>query len=121
MVTQTVNNNMTKVAEIELKASDAANKLQQLQSNATLQAACPAVFQADECKMMVALQKFADLANNQTKLAKIAKGNSTKEAEIKSAAALASMQAMVMEANTTLIAECKSLGISTGEFIFDSF
>ncbi|KAJ8060065.1 hypothetical protein OCU04_011675 [Sclerotinia nivalis] len=111
LVTATVNNDMTKVAEIELKASDAAAKLQMLQSNATLQAACPAVFMADECKMMVALQKFADLGMDDKKLSKIAKGNSTKEADIKAAAGVAEMQVMMMKANSTLMAECMSMGI----------
>ncbi|KAF7932465.1 uncharacterized protein EAE98_003764 [Botrytis deweyae] len=112
LVTATVNNDMTKVAEIELKASDAAEKLQTLQSNATLQAACPAVFMADECKMVVALQKIADLAMDDSKLSKIAKGNSTKEANIKAAASVASMQVMMLEANATLMAECQSMGIA---------
>ncbi|CDF44002.1 hypothetical protein BofuT4P106000011001 [Botrytis cinerea T4] len=112
LVSATVNNDMTKVAEIELKASDAADKLQTLQSNATLQAACPAVFMADECKMVVALQKVANLAMDDAKLSKIAKGNSTKEANIKAAASVASMQVMMLEANTTLMAECQNMGIS---------
>ncbi|KAF7866897.1 hypothetical protein EAF04_005738 [Stromatinia cepivora] len=111
LVTATVNNDMTKVAEIELKASDAATKLQMLQSNATLQAACPAVFMADECKLMVGLQKFADLGMDDEKLSKIAKGNTTKEADIKAAASVAEMQVMMMKANATLMAECMSMGI----------
>lgn len=75
---------------------------------------------ADECKMMVALQKFVDLGMNSTKLSKIAKGNTTKEADIKAAASVASIQVMMMEANTTLMAECMSMGISvsSGELPF---
>ncbi|PQE26779.1 hypothetical protein CJF31_00003487 [Rutstroemia sp. NJR-2017a BVV2] len=113
LVTQTVNNDATKVADIELKASMAAAKLQQLQSNATLQAACPAVFAADECKMVKALAKFSELATNQTKLDKVAKGNTTRADQIKSAAALAGTQAMMLQANQTLMDSCKQLGIST--------
>ncbi|RAL64487.1 hypothetical protein DID88_001963 [Monilinia fructigena] len=99
LVSQAVNNDMTKTAEVQLKASAAASKLQQLQSNATLQAACPAVFMADECKMLVALKRFADFGMNSTKLEKVTMGNETKITSIKAAAGVAEMQVMMLEAN----------------------
>ncbi|KAB8303168.1 hypothetical protein EYC80_004616 [Monilinia laxa] len=112
LVSQAVNNDMTKTAEVQLKASSAASKLQELQSNATLQAACPAVFMADECKMLVALKKFADFGMNSTKLEKVTMGNETKITNIKAAAGVAEMQVMMLEANSTLMAECMDMGIS---------
>jgi len=102
-------NNATKIAKIQSEASKAATKLQTLTSNSTLQAACPAVMQEDECKFMKTLQKFVNVANNQTKLDKIAKGNTTKEAEIKTKAAAAQTKLTAMESNTTLTAACTAL------------
>jgi hypothetical protein len=72
-VASATKNNATKIAAIELKASDAAVKLQTLQSNSTLQSACPAVMQEDECKAMNGLTKFVALANNATQLDKVTK------------------------------------------------
>jgi len=102
-------NNSTKIAEIELKASDAAVKLESLTSNSTLQAACAAVTQKDECKAMDTLQKFVNLANNQTKLADITKGNTTKEAEIQAQAAKAQTKLTAMQGNETFLAACQAI------------
>ena len=116
LVASATSNNATKIANIELKASDAANKLQELTSNSTLQAQCPAVMQKDECSAMKGLEKFVSLANNQTKLDAITKGNTTKEAEIKASAAKAQTQLDAMTGNATFVAACDALNASDSEF-----
>jgi hypothetical protein len=105
-------NNATKIANIQLEASKAASKLQTLTSNSTLQAACPAVMQRNECAMMKTLQKFVNVANNQTKLDALTKGNTTKEAEIKAKAATAQTKLTVMQSNATFTAACTALDAS---------
>lgn len=102
-------NNATKIANIQSEASKAATKLQTLTSNSTLQAACPAVMQKDECNMMKTLQKFVDVANNASRLDKIAKGNTTKEAEIKARAAKVQTKLTAMTSNATFMAACTAL------------
>jgi hypothetical protein len=102
-------NNATKIAKIQSEASKASTKLQTLTSNSTLQSACPAVMQKDECKMMKKLQKFVDVANNQTKLDMVAKGNTTKEAEIKTKAAKAQTKLTAMTSNATFMAACAAI------------
>jgi hypothetical protein len=113
-------NNATKIANIQSEASKATTKLQELTSNSTLQAACPAVMQKDECNTMKTLQKFVDVANNQTKLDKVAKGNTTKEAEIKAKAAKVQTRLTAMTSNATFVAACTALegkGTTTGNGI----
>lgn len=105
-------NNATKAAEIQSKASQASTKLAELTSNSTLQAACPAVMQKDECKMMDGLQNFVDVANNQTRLDKLAKGNTTREDEIKAKAAMAQTKLTAMKSNSTLVSACAALKTS---------
>ena len=115
-VASATKNNATKIADIELKASDAANKLQMLQSNSTLQAACPAVMQKDECKAMDGLEKFVALTNNQTKLEKITKGNETKIAKLEAMGKMAQMKLSAMQGNATFMAACAALNeLSNGE------
>lgn len=112
------NNNETKIAAIQAKASQASAKLQILTSNSTLQAACPAVMQKDECKAMERLQKFVNNANNQTKLDKSTKGNSTKAEEIKAEAAQAQTRLTEWTNNETFMAACASMGMTnTGKDI----
>jgi hypothetical protein len=108
-VASATKNNATKIAAIELKASDAASKLQTLQSNSTLQAACPAVMQKDECKAMDGLEKFVALTNNQTKLEKLAKGNETKVAKLEEMGKAAQMKLSAMQGNATFMAACAAL------------
>jgi hypothetical protein len=108
-VASATKNNATKIANIELKASDAASKLQALTSNSTLQAACPAVLQKDECQAMKSLIKFVAVANNQTKLDKLTKGNTTKENEIKAKAVTDQDKLTAMQANATFVAACAAL------------
>ena len=108
-VASATNNNATKIAAIELKASDAASKLETLTSNSTLQAACPAVMQEDECKAMDGLMKFVKLANNQTKLEQITKGNETKVAKIQAQGKMAEMKLDAMQSNATFMAACAAL------------
>jgi hypothetical protein len=102
-------NNATKIAKIQTEASKASTKLQTLTGNSTLQAACPAVMQKDECDFMKKLQKFVDVANNATKLDQIAKGNTTKEAEIKANAATVQTKLTAMQGNATFTAACTAL------------
>jgi hypothetical protein len=108
-VASATKNNATKIANIELKASDAASKLEALTSNSTLQAACPAVMQKDECQAMKSLMKFVAVANNQTKLDKVTKGNTTKEDEIKAKAVTAQDKLTAMQGNVTFVAACDAL------------
>ncbi|QSZ31546.1 hypothetical protein DSL72_001113 [Monilinia vaccinii-corymbosi] len=115
LVSQAVNKNATTAAEVQRQATAAKSKIAELQSNATLQAACPAVFMVDECKMLVALKKFAALGMDQKKLDKLAQGNEDKLVSVKSAAGVAGMQLMTLEANTTLVEGCKKMGISVDD------
>lgn len=108
-VSMVTNNNATKAAELQAKASQASTKLNELMSNSTLQASCPAVAQKDQCLIMNGLMKFVDLANNQTKLDKVTKGNTTKEDKIKSQAAMAQTQLTAMMNNATLVSTCQAL------------
>ena len=103
------NNNATKIANIQTKASKAAVKLQTLTSNSTLQAACPAVQQKDECRVMNKLQKFVNFANNQTELDEITKGNTTEEAEIKTRAAAAQIKLTAFQGNATFMSACAAI------------
>ncbi|KUJ14966.1 uncharacterized protein LY89DRAFT_588749 [Mollisia scopiformis] len=114
-------NNATKIAEIQAKASDASTQLDTLQSNSTLMSAC-AVIDAEAaeedqcqetfCKFMDGLQKFVDVANNQTKLDKLTDGNTTKEADIKAKAATAQTKLTAMQSNSTLVSACDALKTS---------
>ncbi|KAN0101547.1 hypothetical protein V8E51_012057 [Hyaloscypha variabilis] len=108
-VADATKNNATKIAKIQAEASKASTKLETLTSNSTLQADCPAVQQEDECKVMKTLQKFVDVANNQTKLDKLTNGNTTKEAEIKAKAAKDQTKLTAMTGNATFVAACTAL------------
>lgn len=106
------NNNATKIAAIKAKVPEATTKLQSLESNSTLQAACPAVLQKDECKGMMKLMKFIKKANNQTTLDKLSKGNSTKADKIKAEAKQAQTVLDAMMGNKTFMAACEKLGMT---------
>jgi hypothetical protein len=108
-------NNASKIADIQLKASQAAAKLDVLNSNTTLQADCPAVFQKDECKFMNGLMKFVSFANNQTMLDMVTKGNTTKETQIKKQAEQAQTQLTAMQSNATMVAACDALKAQSGK------
>jgi len=108
-------NNATKIAEIQLKASQATAKLDVLNANTTLQADCPAVFQKDECKFMSGLMKFVSFANNQTMLDMVTKGNTTKEDQIKKLAEQAQTQLTAMQSNTTMVAACDAIKAQEGK------
>lgn len=103
------NNNQTQMDALQAKASKAQTELQTLQSNTTLQAYCPSVQQADECKFMNGLQKFVDTANNQTKVDALTKGNATKAAEFQAAASQAADQLSAMTSNQTFVDACNAL------------
>jgi hypothetical protein len=65
--------------------------------------------QKDECQAMKSLAKFVALANNQTKLDKVTKGNTTKEDEIKAKAVTAQDKLTAMQGNATFVAACDAL------------
>lgn len=108
-VATVTSNNATKIAAIQLKASQAAAKLDTLNANATLQADCPAVMQKEECKFMDGLMKFVSFASNQTLLDMVTKSNTTKEDQIKKLADQAQMQLTAMQSNSTMTAACDAL------------
>lgn len=113
---QVTKGNATKAAEIQAKASAAATKLTSLESNTTLTRACAVIDAASaeksQCKQLFMLQKFVDVANNQTKLDEVTKGNATKEADLKVKAATAQTKLMALQSNTTLTADCAALKTS---------
>ncbi|EKD18728.1 hypothetical protein MBM_02970 [Drepanopeziza brunnea f. sp. 'multigermtubi' MB_m1] len=113
------NNDATKIANIQAEASVAATKLQSLESNSTLQAACPAVLQKDECKAMMKIQKFVNKVENATTLAKLSKGDATKEQELKEKAAMAQTKLKQLQSNATFMAACNAMGMkgTTGKGI----
>ncbi|KAK0113997.1 hypothetical protein ONS95_014238 [Cadophora gregata] len=106
------NNNATKMAAIQAKASTAATKLQALTSNSTLQAACPAILQKEECKGMKKLEKFIEKANNQTLLDQATNGNTAKADKIKAEAVQAQAQLTELQSNKTFMDACAALGIT---------
>ena len=112
-VADATQNNATKIADIKTLSSEAAVQLATLTSNKTLQAACPAVEEKDECDIMNKLEKTVDIANNATKLDKITNNNATKIAEFKAFASKAATKLTAFTSNSTLVAACNS---NTGEF-----
>lgn len=108
-VATATSNDPTKIAAIQLKASQATAKLDTLNANTTLQADCPAVMQKEECKFMNGLMKFVSFANNQTMLDMVTKSNATKEDQIKKLADQAQMQLTAMQSNSTMTAACDAL------------
>ncbi|KAI9643018.1 hypothetical protein NHQ30_008753 [Ciborinia camelliae] len=110
LVNLAVAGNKTKFESIELIALVADNTIEEFQANATMQAACAPVFVADGCKLMVKLKKLVDFAADDAKVAYVAKGDAAKIAHIKGAAMLVTPQLMAMEANSTFVAKCESLG-----------
>lgn len=68
--------------------------------------------QKDECKVMDGLQKFVNVANNQTKLDKVTKGNTTKADALKAKAATAQTKLDAMMSNSTLMTACAALQTS---------
>lgn len=108
------NNNATKIAAIQAKASTAATKLQSLTSNSTLQAACPAILQKDECKSMKKLENFIAKANNQTVVDQATNGDSAKADKIRAEAAEAQAELTQMQSNKTFMDACAALGMTGG-------
>ncbi|KAL5323040.1 hypothetical protein ACEPPN_007568 [Leptodophora sp. 'Broadleaf-Isolate-01'] len=107
-------NNATRITAIQAKASTAATRLESLMSNSTLQAACPAILQKDQCKAMKKLEQFIAKANNQTVLDKATKGNSTKADKIKAEAVQAQAQLTELQSNKTFMDACAALGMTVG-------
>lgn len=108
------NNNATKIAAIQAKASKAATELQSLMSNSTLQAACPAIMQKEKCEGMKKLEKFIEKAHNQTLLDNATNGNSTKADWIKADAAKAQAKLTELQNNRTFMNACNALGLGKG-------
>jgi len=105
-------NNGTKITEIAAKASQSANKLQQLQSNQTLVAICFIVDahnkEKHECEEIKGLQKFIAFANNSTALVDDTKNNATRINEIKAESSKAANRLANLQSNATLVADCAS-------------
>ncbi|KAL2063898.1 hypothetical protein VTL71DRAFT_4392 [Oculimacula yallundae] len=113
-VAQKSRNNTERAAKIQAKLPKATAELQTLMSNATLQAACPAIFQKEECKDMLRTERFIQRASNQTVIDNATKGNSTKADRIKKEVAQAQTQLDALKGNATFMAACAALGMSTG-------
>ncbi|PBP26133.1 hypothetical protein BUE80_DR002991 [Diplocarpon rosae] len=111
-VAEMTDNNATEIAAIAAKASQASAELQALQSNATLQAACPGLLQKHECREMRKLQGFVEASQNATRLEEISGGNATKADRIKNGAARAQTQLTEWQNNKTFMAACEALGKS---------
>lgn len=103
------NNNQTEIDAIAAQATKAQTKLTELTSNSTLQAACPAVMQKDQCKAMDGLMKLVATANNQTLLEAKTKGNTTKEDKIKAQAVKVQTKLDAMMNNATFMAACSAI------------
>jgi len=110
------NNNATKIAEIQSKASDASVQLSTLTANATLMADCAVIDAADateeECGKMAGLQKLVKLSSNETALAEKTNNNATKIAAIQAKASEAATELSTMTSNTTLVNSCSAITAS---------
>ncbi|CAL3969698.1 hypothetical protein PZA11_007711 [Diplocarpon coronariae] len=104
--------NANETAAIAARALQASARLQALQSNATLQAACPAFLQQHECREMRKLQRFVEASNNAKKLEKISGGDAIKAGRLRDEAARAQTQLTEWQANKTFVAACEALGNS---------
>lgn len=114
-----LDNNATKIAEFQAKASTAATDLATMQTNTTLVSTC-AVFSAaeqteDDCDDMKDLQKMIDTAANSTKLDEKFDGNATKIAAYQAKAATATTKLAELSANTTLTDTCTTLAAAKAE------
>ncbi|KAH8743394.1 hypothetical protein F5883DRAFT_477122 [Diaporthe sp. PMI_573] len=102
--------NATKASEIQAKASQAATKLTELQSNTTLMAACDQIFAVqdteDACEKMKGLEMLNALVANQTALDEKTKGNTTKADAIKAKAQEKAADLTAMQGNATLTSFC---------------
>jgi hypothetical protein len=107
------NNNATKIAEIQAKASDASTQLTTMESNTTLVSTCAVIAAAqkteDDCDQITSMTKLVALAANETKLADKAKNNATKIAEYQAKASAAAVKLQTLQANTTLTDACTSI------------
>jgi ABC-type enterochelin transport system substrate-binding protein len=107
------NNNATKIAEIQAKASDASTQLSTMESNATLVSTCAVIASAqkteDDCDEITSMTKLVALAANETALAEKSKNNATKIAALQAKASTAATKLQTLEANTTLTDACSSI------------
>jgi hypothetical protein len=62
-----------------------------------------------QCREVAQLTHLVDLANNQTRLDKVAHSNATKEAALKAKAATAATKLATLQSNATLMATCNQV------------
>jgi hypothetical protein len=103
-------NNVTKIADVQAKASKDASKLAALQGNETLVEEC-AIFAAAEkfafeCREIAKLESFLAFAGNATAVASKAQNNSTKVTEFAAKASKDAAKMEIFRSNTTVIALC---------------
>ncbi|XMA19819.1 hypothetical protein WAI453_012610 [Rhynchosporium graminicola] len=114
-VAEKTGNNATRIAAIQGRVSDASSQLKTLMSNSTLQAACPAILQKEECKSVMRIENFISKAGNQTVLDQVTKGNSTLVNEIKEEVKKAEKQLEDVRGNKTFVDACMKMGIDLGK------
>jgi hypothetical protein len=104
-------NDPSKAADIQAKAQGAEEKLQTLETNATLVAACQPYFGQEEMEQMCftlrALERLEELASNQTELDAITDNNATRSQAIQAKATEAASTLATLQSNTTLTAYCE--------------
>jgi hypothetical protein len=107
------NNNATKIADIQAKASAASTQLTTLTSNSTLVSDCAVIDAAeqtkDTCAEMKELQKYITMASNSTKVATKTDNNATKIAEVAAKASAAQTKLDTLNSNTTLVDACTAI------------
>lgn len=103
-------NNATLIAEFQAKAAKAKTTLDTLKTNATLIAACNAIFaeedMQDSCDQMYELEAANQIINNATLLAEFTENNTTKADKFKAKVAKASAALPALQSNATLTAFC---------------
>lgn len=110
-VAEATNNNQTRIDRIAADAEKAKGKLDQLMANHTLQDACPAIDQKDQCKNARRFANWIADINNQTKLDEMTHGNASKAAEMKKEAGYAQEWVTELAGNRTFMEVCDKLGI----------
>lgn len=104
--------NATKASAIQAKASEAATKLTDLQSNSTLTAACAVQNDKQTCKSVAKFAKQQAKASNTTYLNAKFDNNATKVAAFQAKMSAQADKMATLMSNTTLASTCESLGIN---------
>lgn len=109
-VSQSAENNSTRISEIAAEATKSAGELQQLQSNATFVNLCfivdAHVKERHECEEIKDLGRFISFANNSTALAEKTNNNETRINEIQAEAQRAAARLAQLQSNGTLVFDC---------------